>query len=312
MPLRSLFISSVQKELAEERRAVKVFVESDPLLRRYFTAFLFEDLPASDRRADDVYLDEVNRCAVYMGLFGQEYGIEDAAGVSPTEREFDQATARGKPRLIFVKGTDDKRRHPKMQALVRKAGAQLIRRRFGSIGELLRLLQDSLVEYLESRGAIQGRAFEERPCPSAMLDDIDAEGVARFVRRARHERQFSLPEGTPVPDVLTHLHLRHDAQPSNAAILLFGRDPQQFIPAAELRCMHFHGTEVQRPAPSYQIFKGNLFEQVDQGADFVLSKLSRSVGTRKLGPQAPVTYEIPPDVVREAIVNALAHRDYAS
>lgn len=61
MPTASLFISSVQRELQEERRAVKAFVEGDPLLRRYFTAFLFEDPPASDRRADDVYLDEVDR-----------------------------------------------------------------------------------------------------------------------------------------------------------------------------------------------------------------------------------------------------------
>jgi hypothetical protein len=105
-----IFISSVQKELQEERRAVKAFVEGDPLLRRYFTAFLFEDLPASDRRADDVYLDEVNRCAVSVGLFGQEYGFEDVAGVSPTEREFDRGTARGKPRLVLVKGSDDKGR----------------------------------------------------------------------------------------------------------------------------------------------------------------------------------------------------------
>lgn len=53
MPIGSLFISGVQKELQDERRAVKAFVEGDPLLRRYFTAFLFGDLPASDRRADD-------------------------------------------------------------------------------------------------------------------------------------------------------------------------------------------------------------------------------------------------------------------
>jgi ATP-dependent DNA helicase RecG len=51
VPAGSLFISGVQKELQEERRAVKAFVEGDPLLRRYFTAFLFEDLPAGDRRA---------------------------------------------------------------------------------------------------------------------------------------------------------------------------------------------------------------------------------------------------------------------
>jgi ATP-dependent DNA helicase RecG len=199
-----------------------------------------------------------------------------------------------------------------MTALVRTAGGQLIRRRFGSIEELLRLLQDSLVDYLESRGAIQERAFEERPCPGATLDDIDADTVARFVRRARHERQFPLPEQTPVADVLTHLHLLRDGQPSMTAMLLFGRDPQRFVPAAEMRCMHFHGTAVQRPAPSYQIYKGNLADQVDQGADFVLSKLNRSVGTREHGPAAPVAYEIPPDAVREAIVNAVAHRDYAS
>ena len=72
MAIASVFISSVQKELQAERQAIKAFVEGDPLLRRYFTAFVFEDLPASDRRADDVYLDEVDRCAVYVGIFGQE------------------------------------------------------------------------------------------------------------------------------------------------------------------------------------------------------------------------------------------------
>lgn len=51
---------------------------------------------------------------------------------------------------------------------------------------------------------------------------------------------------------------------------------------------------------------------MDQAANFVLSVINRSVGTRALGSEAPVSYEIPPDVVREAIVNAVAHRDYDS
>jgi ATP-dependent DNA helicase RecG len=46
--------------------------------------------------------------------------------------------------------------------------------------------------------------------------------------------------------------------------------------------------------------------------DFVMSKLNRSVGTRAESVQAPVRYEIPHDVIREAIVNAAAHRDYTS
>lgn len=80
---KQLFISSVQKELAEERRALNDYVQGDPLLRRFFEVFLFEDLPASDRRADAVYLQEVERSVLYVGLFGNDYGYQDAEGVSP-------------------------------------------------------------------------------------------------------------------------------------------------------------------------------------------------------------------------------------
>ena len=307
-----IFISSAQKELAEERQAIRDFVRGDPLLRRFFDVWLFEDQPATDRRADDLYLDQVARCDIYIGLYGQQYGSEDAQGISPTEREFDLATAKGKPRLIFVRGADDKGRHPKMAALVRKAGSQLIRRRFTAIADLTAAVYASLVEWLDRQGVIQDRPFENRPVPGATLDDIDGNAVVSFIRCARSARQFPLTEGTPLTDVLTHLHLLMDGQVSNAVMLLFGRDPQRFQPCAEIRCMHFHGTEIQRPVPFYRIFKGNLFEQVDQAVDFVLSKVNRSVGTREESPRAPVRYELPEEVVAEAIVNAVAHRDYTS
>jgi len=307
-----IFISSVQKELAEDRRAVKTFIEKDPLLRRFFTVFLFEDLPAGDRSADAVYLAEVDRSAIYVGLFDKEYGFEDTEGLSPTEREFDRATGQGKLRLIFVKGMEDRQRHPKMKALIQKAGGQLIRRRYRDNDELKAALYASLVDYLETCGVIQDRPFEERAVLEATLDDLDDQAVANFVRLARSERQFPLPEKSPMAAVLTHLHLLCEGQPTNAALLLFGRDPQRFLPSAEVRCMHFHGTEIQRPVPFYRIFKGNVFEQVDMATDFVMSKLNRSIGTRAESAQAPVRYEILPDVIREAVVNAVAHRDYAS
>lgn len=306
-----LFLSSVQREFANERRAIKAFVQRDPLLDRFFSVFLFEDLPARDRKPEVAYLDEVDRCDVYVGLFGRDYGFEDPEGISPTEREFDRATQRGKPRFVFITGSDDGR-HPKMRTLIGRAGGQLIRKRFNGAEELTRVLNASLVDFLEERGAIQGRPFEERPATGASLADIDEQAVARFVGIARHERQFALAEGTPPRDVLAHLNLLQEDAPTQAGVLLFGKNPQRFVPAAEVRCMHFHGTEIQRPAPSYQIFKGTVFEQVDRAADFVLSILSRGIGTRARGAQAPVEYEIPPDVVREAIVNAVAHRDYTS
>jgi predicted HTH transcriptional regulator len=287
-------------------------VHGDPLLKRFFEVFLFEDMPAAGRRADEVYLAEVDRCAVYVALLGKDYGYEDAEGISPTEREFERAMQQGKECLVYIDGRDDNARHPKVQAFIRKANELVTRRRFANTEELKAAFNASLVEHLEKQGVIQNQPFEERPCPKATLDDIDAKALADFVHRARHERQFPLPEQTPVAELLTHLNLLDAGRPTNAAVLLFASTPQRFISAAEVRCMHFHGTEIQRPVPFYRIFKGNLFEQVEQAADFVLSVIHRAVGTRAESIQAPVTYEIPPDVIREAIINAVAHRDYAA
>ena len=52
-----IFVSSVQKELTDERRALAAFVRGHPLLQRFFDVFLFEELPATDRRAGDLYLE---------------------------------------------------------------------------------------------------------------------------------------------------------------------------------------------------------------------------------------------------------------
>lgn len=307
-----IFISSVQKEFTAERRAVRDFVEGDALLRRFFEVFLFEDLPASDRRADEAYLDEVDRCNLYVGLFGNEYGSADSEGFSPTEREFDRATIKGKIRLIFVRGLDDRVRQPRMLDLIRKAGDQLIRRRFTSGPELTTGLYASLVDHLERTGAIQTCPFDASICPGAGLSDLSRRKVADFLARAKAERSYPLGPRTSMRAALTHLNLLDGEHPTHAAVLLFAEDPQRYLPTSLLKCLHFHGTEIQKPIPSYQVYKGTVFEMVDQAVDFVLSKIDRAVGTRAHGPQAPVTYELPPQAVAEAIVNAVAHRDYAS
>jgi len=269
-------------------------------------------LPAKDRHPDNVYLEQVDRCKIYIGLFGNDYGPEDAAGLSATEKEFDQATQRGKERLIYVKGANDTARHPKMQALISKAGTQLIRRRFGALPELTAAIYASLVEYLETSGALRTGPFDATACPNASMDDLSEERLRWFLGTAKRERQFALSENTPMLDTLQHLNLLDGGLPSHAAVLLFGKAPQRFLISSEVKCMHFHGTEVRKPIPSYQIYKGTVFELVDQAVDFVMSKIARSVGERDRSSQAPVDYELPKQVVTEAIVNAIAHRDYSS
>ena len=310
-PIR-IFISSVQREFAQEREALRDYLRGDPLMRRFFDVFLFEGVPALDRRPDAVYLDEVEQSDIYVGLFGNDYGSQDADGISPTEREFDQATASGIHRLIFVKGTDDNVRQPKMQTLIRKAQSGLIRKRFNTSEELVTALYAALVEYLDSKDLVRSEPFDAAPCLKASLDDLDAEQMSRFIRTARSARAFPLTEGASTEELLVHLNLLNDGKPTNAAMLLFGKSPQRFLTSSEVRCAHFHGTEVAKPIPSYQVYKGTAFQLVDQAVDFVLSKIALSVGTRAESVQAPVAYEIPKEVVTEAIVNAVAHRDYTS
>ena len=66
------------------------------------------------------------------------------------------------------------------------------------------------------------------------------------------------------------------------------------LPTSEVKCAHFHGSAIVKPIPSYQVYRGTVFELVDKAVDFVMSKIAASVGTRAEGPTAPVKYELPP------------------
>lgn len=309
----NIFISSVQKEFAQQRQDLKAFLLGDAVLRRFVAdVFLFENLPAKDNRADHVYLAEVERCDIYLGLFGYEYGFEDGAGVSPTEREFDHASKHAKTRLIYVWGTAEKKRAPKMKQLIGKASAVLVRRRVEDTSALNAEVYASLVDHLDRLGALRVPPFDTAVSQGVTLKDLSRKRIEWFLQTARRERGFPLKAGTDTKPLLTHLNLLDHGKPANAALLLFGANVQRFHRTAETKCIHCHGTAYQRPFASQQIYGGDLFEQADQARDFVLAKINRSVGTREAGNAAPAAYELPPDAIGEAIVNAIAHRDYHS
>jgi ATP-dependent DNA helicase RecG len=308
-----IFISSVQGEFKQIRHDLKAFLMGDAFLHRFISdVFLFEELPAKDRSADQVYLEEVKRCDIYLGIFGYEYGSEDQDGSSPTEREYNYATKHRKTRLIYVWGLDEKKRAPKMRKLVSRASAEVIRRRIDNVNALNSAVYDSIVDHLECMGALRVPPFDTTACDKVNFNDLSRKRIDWFLETARRERAFPLKPNTTTHALLTHLNLMENEKPTNAAILLFGSNPQRYHRTAETKCVHSHGTQYQRPFASQQIYSGDLFEQADQARDFVLAKINRAVGTRTESNVAPATYELPPDAIGEAIVNAIAHRDYYS
>jgi ATP-dependent DNA helicase RecG len=307
-----IFISSVQKEFSVERKFLKDFICDNPLLKKFFDVFIFENMPASSRNPNEAYLKEVEQCDIFIALFGDEYGRPNKDGLSPTQQEYIRAAKLHKTRLVYVKGRNDSRRDPKMLALINSTEKQVVRRRFDDPNELAAMVYASLVDCLEQLSLLRTGPFDASFCRSATLNDISPDKVRWFLGRAKRARKYALAEDTSVSDALTQLNLLDHKKPSNAAVLLFGKAPQRFLISSEVKCLHFHGTEFSKPIPSYQIYKGTLFDLVDEAVDFVLSKLNRYVGTRANGPAVPVRYDIPEDVVAEGIVNAIAHRDYTS
>jgi len=199
-----------------------------------------------------------------------------------------------------------------MIKLIHKASKELIRRRIEDPSALRAEVYTSLVDYLDRRGALRIPPFDAAACERATLTDLSRKRIDWFLQTARRKRGFPLKADTDTKALLTHLNLIDGARPTNAAIMLFGTHPQRLHRTAETKCVHCHGTEYSRPFASQQNYSGDLFEQADQASDFVLAKINRSVGTRAKSLQAPITYELPPDAVAEAIINALAHRDYHS
>ncbi len=149
--------------------------------------------------------------------------------------------------------------------------------------------------------------FESLPIGAATLADLDQTQIERYVDRiavAPHE------------DPLDVLQLRGcvtrgehaDLVPTNAGILLFGRQPQRFLRNAEFICVRYAGSTMSDEFVR-QDLGGTLAEQARQAETFVVSNMRR--GMRISGFTREDTAEYPLAVVREAIVNAIAHRDYS-
>ena len=117
-----IFISSVQSEFASERKNLKRYLLSDPLLGEYVeSVFIFEDHPAAKKRPGEIYLPKLADTDIYIGLFGAQYGNRVPEGeMSPTEREYDVATAHGLTKWIYV-FDDETLVDPRMARLRKKA-----------------------------------------------------------------------------------------------------------------------------------------------------------------------------------------------
>ena len=171
-----VFISSVQREFAAERQILAEYIRKDALLGKFFDVFLFEEEPASDVEARGLYLPEVERSDVYLGILGAQFGNADADGVSPTEREYDLATVKGKERLVFVKKCE---RDPREERFVQKVQSDVVRKSFETAATLL-TTHESIARNKVIAKALDWAGYVERSGHGTefIIEKCEAQGLA--------------------------------------------------------------------------------------------------------------------------------------
>jgi ATP-dependent DNA helicase RecG len=149
--------------------------------------------------------------------------------------------------------------------------------------------------------------FERMVVEGATLADLDEAQIERYLERlevapTESAEQTLLARGCVVTAP------SGEFVPTVAGILLFGRQPQRFLPSAELICVRYIGASMGDEFVRQDI-TGTLPEQIRQAEAFVVSNLRRGMKINGLARVEVTEYPLP--VVREAIVNAVAHRDYS-
>ena len=154
-----------------------------------------------------------------------------------------------------------------------------------------------------------GRNWDDAPVPGVRLSDLDGITLAEFRRRGMASGR--LPSDTPNEsdsDLIEMLRLHEGEYLRRAAVLLFHPDPARFFAGAFVKIGYFR-TETDL---AYQdVIEGNLFAQVDRTVDLLRTKYSKAEVSYD-GIYRRETPPAPGEALREAVLNAVAHRDYAS
>ena len=154
--------------------------------------------------------------------------------------------------------------------------------------------------------------FEAESVAGASEADLDGDLIQEYIAR-REERQRR-PLAVPAGQLLHTIGaLDDDMRPTVVGLLLFGKEPQHYLPQANLVFVRFVGTEPRGPEglPGYgrrEEVGGALPRLIERAWQIVWSEMRVEAVVRGLVREERTEY--PPFPVREALVNAVAHRDY--
>ena len=214
-----VFISSVQKELEDERLIVQNLVNTDSFLSAHCVPVLYEFEPASPDTALEGCLKTLDTCQIYLLIVAVQYGSL-VGRLSITHAEYRRAKAKKLSVLAFIKGDRSLKREERTDALLKELDADGPKyKRFGNVIELQKEVRAALVKLLKDRHGIvpssdeneiaqqtieATSAFESQPLNRIRWTELDHSVVRRLVAAAENRK----PDELAAADLLSGASLR--------------------------------------------------------------------------------------------------------
>lgn len=157
-----------------------------------------------------------------------------------------------------------------------------------------------------------GHSWDQLSGRGASIEEIDEQKIEWYLTRRESIRNVTRPPNMSTTDLLRNLKCISDEEATitHAGILFFSKFPQKFIHNGQLRVVRFKGTSVTHPVIDRLDCSGALWEIVNAAQEFIRKNIRLlSLRTSKSF-QRDDKFEYPLDALREAIINALIHRNY--
>ncbi len=323
-----VFISSVQKELEDERLIAQNLVSTDPFLSAHCVPVLYELEPASPDKALNDCLKSLDGCHVYLLIVGVQYGTP-AGGLSVTHAEYRRAKKNKLPVLAFIRGDRYVKREEGTVALLAELDADGPKyKRFGNVIELQKEIRAALVKLLRDRFGIAPTSDEneiaeqtieatsvfESGLPDRMRwQDLDLDVARRLIAAAEQRKPNELSDddllaGAALRGLVWHKPASGGHYATAAGIVLLAKDPSAVFPQCRILADAYRTTEPDGDPRDHEDIRGPMPLAIERAIAFIDRNTRHPM--RIVGLNRVRLDEYPVDGLREALVNAVAHRQY--
>jgi len=142
----------------------------------------------------------------------------------------------------------------------------------------------------------------------ADIDDIDTESVKKFVKMGiKSGRLVETAVNDSVEDIFVRLKMIEKGKLTNAAVILFGKDPQKYYINAILRIGRFKTPTI---ITGDKFVTGNLIQQVEEAEEQIKSFINVRYSITDKSFLRENIWDYPLEAIREMLYNAVVHRDY--